>query len=148
MSFLRDAAKWYQGESHQDRAWDDLESQLPSFLIDTFKKAYRKTPAPEPKPLPTSGELGWDEISLLAKQCGAKFPECVAAQWALESGFGQFTSGKITTLVSKVRVLPRQLGRTMAMALSLSKLHSRTLILHSIASTTWSLAGIKTTTDI
>jgi hypothetical protein len=94
MAFLREAAKWYQGESHQDRAWDNLESQIPSFLIDTFKKAYRNSPRPEPTPPPVSDTLGWDKITVLAKQCGAKFPECVAAQWALESGFGQFTSGK------------------------------------------------------
>jgi hypothetical protein len=92
MTFLREAAKWYQGESHQDKAWDDLESQLPSFLVDTFKTAYRDSPTP--LPVTISDGLGWDEIISLAKQSGAKFPECVAAQWALESGWGQFTSGK------------------------------------------------------
>ena len=92
MTFLREAAKWYKGESHQDKAWDDLESQLPSFLVDTFKTAYRDSPTPAPVTI--SDGLGWDEIISLAKQSGAKFPECVAAQWALESGWGQFTSGK------------------------------------------------------
>jgi len=92
MTFLREATKWYQGESHQDKAWDELESQLPSFLVDTFKKAYRESPIP--LPVSISDNLGWDEIISLASQSGAKFPECVAAQWALESGWGKFTSGK------------------------------------------------------
>ena len=36
----------------------------------------------------------WEGVSLHAKRVGAKFPELVAAQWALESGFGKFVSGK------------------------------------------------------
>jgi hypothetical protein len=36
----------------------------------------------------------WEGVSLHAKRVGAKFPELVAAQWSLESGFGKHTSGK------------------------------------------------------
>jgi hypothetical protein len=36
----------------------------------------------------------WEGVSLHAKRVGAKFPELVAAQWALESGFGKHTSGR------------------------------------------------------
>ena len=36
----------------------------------------------------------WEGVSLHAKRVGAKFPELVAAQWALESGFGKHLSGK------------------------------------------------------
>jgi flagellum-specific peptidoglycan hydrolase FlgJ len=36
----------------------------------------------------------WNEIYDCAKQAGAKFPEVVAAQWALESAHGTATSGK------------------------------------------------------
>jgi hypothetical protein len=36
----------------------------------------------------------WEGVSLHAKRMGAKFPELVAAQWALESGFGKYVSGK------------------------------------------------------
>jgi hypothetical protein len=35
----------------------------------------------------------WEGVSLHAKRVGAKFPELVAAQWALESGFGKHFSG-------------------------------------------------------
>lgn len=36
----------------------------------------------------------WEGIEQLARKAGAKFPELVAAQWALESGWGQHESGK------------------------------------------------------
>ena len=36
----------------------------------------------------------WEGVSLHAKRVGAKFPELVAAQWSLESGFGRHISGK------------------------------------------------------
>jgi hypothetical protein len=36
----------------------------------------------------------WFDISTTAKKFGAKYPELVAAQWALESGWGAHTSGK------------------------------------------------------
>lgn len=36
----------------------------------------------------------WEGISSHAKRVGAKFPELVAAQWAIESGFGKHFSGK------------------------------------------------------
>jgi hypothetical protein len=36
----------------------------------------------------------WEGVSLHAKRVGAKFPELVAAQWALESGFGKHLSSR------------------------------------------------------
>lgn len=36
----------------------------------------------------------WDGVLAAAKTAGAKYPELVAAQWALESGWGKHTSGK------------------------------------------------------
>lgn len=36
----------------------------------------------------------WDGVSAHAQRMGAKFPDLVAAQWALESGFGKHFSGK------------------------------------------------------
>ena len=35
----------------------------------------------------------WDGVVTAARAAGAKFPEVVAAQWALESGYGKHTSG-------------------------------------------------------
>lgn len=36
----------------------------------------------------------WQMIAEMALKAGAKYPELVAAQWALESGFGKYQSGK------------------------------------------------------
>ena len=36
----------------------------------------------------------WQGVSLYARNVGAKFPDLVAAQWAIESGFGKHFSGK------------------------------------------------------
>jgi hypothetical protein len=35
----------------------------------------------------------WDGVVAAARAAGAKFPDVVAAQWALESGYGKHTSG-------------------------------------------------------
>jgi len=36
----------------------------------------------------------WQGVKAVAAECGAKYPEVVAAQWALESGYGKHFSGK------------------------------------------------------
>lgn len=36
----------------------------------------------------------WEGVLVAARDAGAKYPELVAAQWALESGWGKHTSGK------------------------------------------------------
>lgn len=103
MTFLVDAAKYYKAEPHQIAAWEALEERLPSFLLKEFKAAYRgsqeaPTPSPVVSPPPVSSppvfDNTWEGIYQCAKVAGAKFPECVAAQWALESGYGKYLSGK------------------------------------------------------
>ena len=39
-------------------------------------------------------ENTWKGVKAAAAKAGAKFPQVVAAQWALESGYGKHTSGK------------------------------------------------------
>ena len=46
---------------------------------------------PKPKAAPSSGFQGFVDM---AKSAGAKYPQLVAAQWALESGWGKTPSGK------------------------------------------------------
>lgn len=41
MSFLKTAAFYYQGEPHQDRAWDALEGVLEPAQLEIFKAMYR-----------------------------------------------------------------------------------------------------------
>jgi hypothetical protein len=52
---------------------------------------FRGTPS---KPSTAVFENSWSGVKAAATQAGAKFPEVVAAQWALESGYGKHTSGK------------------------------------------------------
>ena len=93
MTFLVNAAKYYKAEPHQIAAWKDLETQLPTFLLEDFKRAYRAQPEASQKP-PAVFDNSWEGIYQCAAVAGAKFPECVAAQWALESGYGKYLSGK------------------------------------------------------
>ncbi len=51
---------------------------------------FRSTATPTPKAATANT---WDGVKAAAKAAGAKFPEVVAAQWALESGYGKHTSG-------------------------------------------------------
>jgi hypothetical protein len=39
-------------------------------------------------------EASWKAVERIAGDCGAKWPQVVAAQWALESGWGKHVSGK------------------------------------------------------
>ena len=39
----------------------------------------------------------WEGFYAYAKEAGAKYPELVAAQWALESGYGNTWQARITS---------------------------------------------------
>ena len=86
---LNDAAKYYKELPHQREAWYWLEKQLTPEQLDSFAKKYRT----EIKPT-IDIDNSWEGVQTAAKKAGAKFPEVVAAQWALESGWGKHTSGK------------------------------------------------------
>jgi hypothetical protein len=85
---LVDAAKYYKELPHQQAALEWLEKQLTPEQLKTFEAKYRT----EQKPAEQI-ENTWDGVYKAAKEAGAKFPECVCAQWALESGWGQHFSG-------------------------------------------------------
>lgn len=85
---LKDAAKYYNELPHQLKAWDWLEQNTPPNTLTEFAKQYRNEQAPAQ---PYSNT--WEGLISAAKEAGAKYPECVAAQWALESGWGKHTSG-------------------------------------------------------
>lgn len=82
---LTDAAKYFEEEEHQIEAWDWLESQVDPSSLRTFASKYRNKKQKDLN--------NWDGILATAKKAGAKFPECVAAQWLLESAGGRHTSG-------------------------------------------------------
>jgi hypothetical protein len=54
----------------------------------------RRTTSPTMPPPMTAFANTWKGVKAVADRCGAKYPEVVAAQWALESGFGKHTSGR------------------------------------------------------
>lgn len=89
---LRDFFAHYKGEPHQAAAVDLLASMMPSSLLRSdaeWVEAYRAAPRPKPTTTPNS----WAGVSDAAHRAGARYPELVAAQWALESGFGKHCSG-------------------------------------------------------
>ena len=51
-------------------------------------------PGSSAAPPSTGGSLNFQSVKAHAQQAGAKYPELVAAQWALESGWGKSPSGK------------------------------------------------------
>ena len=91
---LLDVIKSYKGLPHQKQAITALEHLLGGYGLSEeaeWVKLWRSTPiTPEPQQFTNT----WDGIEAAARAGGAKFPEVVAAQWALESAFGTVTSGK------------------------------------------------------
>jgi hypothetical protein len=91
---LTDVAKYYKGLPNQIKALQALEKLLgKEGLSDSqeWVQLWRLPPAEPPKQQFTNT---WDGIEAAAAAAGAKFPEVVAAQWALESAYGTALSGK------------------------------------------------------
>lgn len=78
-------------EPHQVAAWSMAWSWLTKEQQDEFLQAFRDKAEPE-SVIPL--ENSWEGVLAEAKRTGVKYPELVAAQWALESGWGKKTSGK------------------------------------------------------
>lgn len=83
-----DAAYYYKAEPHQIDAWSYLQDNVDSEVLLKFTEMYRQE-MQDPV-----FKNDWASITRLAEVAGAKFPELVAAQWALESGWGLHVSGK------------------------------------------------------
>lgn len=86
---LIDAVKYYKELPHQREAWSWLQEQLTADELSEFASRYRTESKPANKT-----ENTWDGVYKVAKEAGAVFPEVVAAQWALESGWGKHFSGQ------------------------------------------------------
>ena len=86
---LADAAKHYQQQPHQIAAWNALQEGLTPKQLSDFAELYRAAPKPKQALVGNA----WQRVVGVAKAAGAKYPELVAAQWALESGWGKHTSG-------------------------------------------------------
>jgi len=92
---LVDAATYFNGLDHQVRAFRWLNSVLTAEQKEEFARLYRNPELVIQQPVDNKPVTNtWDGVVKYAKKAGAKFPEVVAAQWALESGYGKHTSGK------------------------------------------------------
>tara|TARA_X000000950_G_scaffold125246_1_gene156696 strand:- start:1014 stop:2183 length:1170 start_codon:yes stop_codon:yes gene_type:complete len=96
---LADFFRFYDPSNKQHvagvlRLQADLEEIAPNLICDQAEwvKLYR-TPLKQQQ-VTSKVDNSWGGIATAARNAGAKFPELLAAQWALESGFGKYPSGK------------------------------------------------------
>ena len=90
---LEQLFRYYKGLPHQAASIPLLEEDL----ADNGYKTAMQRDRPWFATWSQSGKQSdnsWSGVKRLAKESGVKFPECVAAQWALESGWGKHFSGK------------------------------------------------------
>ena len=78
--------------AHQQAAFNYAWDLLTSEEQQEFLSKFRADPPPKETLAPTYGNT-WAGVTAAAKVSGAKYPELVAAQWALESGYGKHVSG-------------------------------------------------------
>lgn len=63
-----------------------------AWILDVFDP--RPGAVPPVVPQKSAYDGSWKSVRAIAREEGAKFPQVVAAQWALESGFGRYPSGR------------------------------------------------------
>lgn len=87
---LAEAAEFFKGLPHQINAFNWLQDQVSSSVLESFAAKYRNLDKEK-----SSDDYSntWEGVVAAAKIAGAKFPEVVAAQWALESNWGKDMSG-------------------------------------------------------
>jgi hypothetical protein len=90
---LLDVIKNYKGLPHQKQAITALEHLLGGYGLSDGAEWVKLWRTPTPSE-PQQFNNTWEGIEAAARACGAKYPEVVAAQWALESAFGTALSGK------------------------------------------------------
>lgn len=95
---LRDFFRYFDPENPKHlEAADLLQEHVsqadPSLMTDNadWVTKFRSTNEPPPQ---LEIDNTWAGIAQAAANAGAKFPELVAAQWALESGFGRYPAGR------------------------------------------------------
>lgn len=69
----------------------EVEGKGTGWFMDLRRVTTTVTPAPTIGP---RYQPNWKAVEVVAKDKGARWPQVVAAQWALESGWGKHTSGK------------------------------------------------------
>lgn len=91
---LVDLFRFYKGLPHQMAAVTELEAVINNANPHILGRdqGWFKTWSVSGKQ--SSFSNSWEGVLEAARIAGAKFPELAAAQWALESGYGKFTSGR------------------------------------------------------
>jgi hypothetical protein len=96
---LEQLFRYYKALPHQAAAIQELEADLSKNGYDIAMRRDRgwfavwSQSGKQPDP-PQAFDNTWDGVLAAARHAGAKFPDVAAAQWALESGWGEHTSGK------------------------------------------------------
>ena len=93
--------RYYQDLPHQRLACAELWKLMPVSLLEDdadWIQTFRDPAVEEDPEVPVAipgkePDNSWGGVMAAARKAGAKFPEVVAAQWALESGWGAHTSG-------------------------------------------------------
>jgi hypothetical protein len=80
---LTDAAKFFKEKQHQIYALNWLETKIPVDVLEEFASKYRTNIPAKP-----AFDNTWEGVQAAGRHFGAKFPEVVAAQWALENRLG------------------------------------------------------------
>jgi hypothetical protein len=88
---LVEAAEFFKGLPHQINAFEWLQGRVSTSDLELFARKYRNQDKPKVEIENFTND--WAGLIAAAKQAGSKYPEVVAAQWALESGWGKHTSG-------------------------------------------------------
>lgn len=91
---LTDVVKYYKGLPNQDKALKLLEDLLGDEGLSESQAWVQVWRLPAEKKAKKAFDNSWDGIEAAAAAAGAKFPDVVAAQWALESAYGSALSGK------------------------------------------------------
>ena len=88
----------YKGEPQQRAGIEELRQHIaqsdPALLTESASwvaEFHKEQPRP---PAPADYSNTWEGVEAAAKACGARWPQLVAAQWALESAHGTAVSGK------------------------------------------------------
>lgn len=84
-----DIPRYFKGLPHQLAALNFLQDNTPEAVQEQFTEMWRSAVPDKVQDVPNS----WAGIALAAKEAGARYPELVAAQWALESGWGKHLTG-------------------------------------------------------
>lgn len=91
----RDCWRWFRGEVHQQEAinllYEHIKAADPALLHQSAEwlELFCSKPLAEHE-YPNT----WEGVKAAAAAYGARFPQVVAAQWALESNYGAHPSGR------------------------------------------------------